>query len=50
MLFVSIYPTILRDTRVSRDHQEDDAKNRLSIPGPSPEKSVAEIAQLKTLT
>ena len=35
---------IFRDTR---DHQEHDAKNRLSIPGPSPEKSVAEIDQLK---
>ena len=35
---------IFRDTR---DHQEHDAKNRLSIPGPSSEKPVAEIAQLK---
>ena len=35
---------VFRDTR---DHQEHDVKNRLSIPGPSSEKSVAEIAQLK---
>ena len=35
---------VFRDTR---DHQKDDAKNRLPIPGPSPEKSVAEIDQLK---
>ena len=30
---------IFRDTR---DHQEHDAKNRLSIPSPSPEESLAE--------
>ena len=35
---------VFRDTR---DHQEHDSKNRLPIPGPSPEKSVAEIDQLK---
>ena len=35
---------VFRDTRY---HQKDDAKNRLPIPGPSPEKSVAEIDQLK---
>ena len=35
---------IFRDTR---DHQEQDTKTRLSIPGPSPEKPVAEIDQLK---
>ena len=35
---------IFRDTR---DHQEYDAKNRLSIPGPGPEKPVAEIDELK---
>ena len=33
--------------RDTRDNQEYDAKNRLSIPGPSPEKLVAEIARLK---
>ena len=35
---------IFRDIR---DHQEHDAKNRLSIPGPSSEEPVAEIHQLK---
>ena len=35
---------IFRDTR---DHHEHDAKNRLLIPGPSSEKPVAEIHQLK---
>jgi len=35
---------IFRDTR---DHHEHDAKNRLLIPGPSSEKPVAEIDQLK---
>ena len=35
---------VFRDTR---DHQEHDAKNRLSIPSPSSEKPVAEIDQLK---
>ena len=35
---------IFRDTT---DNQEHDAKNRLLIPGPSSEKPVAEIAQLK---
>ena len=35
---------IFRDTR---DHQEHDAKNRLLISGPSFEKPVAEIDQLK---
>ena len=35
---------IFRDTR---DHQEHDAKNRLSVPGPSFEEPVAEIHQLK---
>ena len=35
---------VFRDTR---DHQEHDAKNRLLIPGPSSEKPVAEIHQLK---
>ena len=34
----------LRDTR---DHQEHDAKVRLPIPSPSPEKLKAEIIQLK---
>ena len=33
--------------RDTRDHQEHDTKNRLSIPGPSPEKLMAEIHQLK---
>ena len=33
--------------RDTRDNQEYDAKNRLSIPSPSPEKLVAEIARLK---
>ena len=33
--------------RDTRDNQEYDAKNRLSIPGPCPEKPVAEIARLK---
>ena len=33
--------------RDTRDNQEYNAKNRLSIPGPSPEKPVAEIARLK---
>ena len=37
---------IFRDTR---DHQEHDTKNRLSLPGPSPEESVAEIDQLKKI-
>ena len=31
----------------TRDHQEHDTKNRLSIPGPSPEKRMAEIHELK---
>ena len=31
----------------TRDNQEYDAKNRLSIPGPSPEKLMAEIDRLK---
>ena len=31
----------------TRDNQEHDAKNRLLIPGPSPEKLMAEIARLK---
>ena len=31
----------------TRNNQEHDAKNRLSIPGPSPEKPVAEIIPLK---
>ena len=35
---------IFRDTT---DNQEHDAKNRLLIPGPSSEKPVAEIHQLK---
>ena len=35
---------IFRDTR---DHQEYDAKNRLSLPSPSPEKPLAEIDELK---
>jgi len=35
---------IIRDTT---DNQEHDAKKRLLIPGPSSEKPVAEIAQLK---
>ena len=35
---------IFRDTR---EHQEHDTKNRLSIPSPSSEKPVAEIDQLK---
>ena len=35
---------IFQDTR---DHQGHDTKNRLSIPGTSPEESVAEIDQLK---
>ena len=35
---------IFRDTT---DNQEHDAKNRLLMPGPSSEKPVAEIAQLK---
>ena len=33
--------------RDTRENQEYDAKNRLSIPSPSPEKPVAEIARLK---
>ena len=33
--------------RDTRDHQEHDTKNRLSIPGPSPEKLMAEIDELK---
>ena len=33
--------------RDTRDHQEHDAKNRLSIPSPSPEKPLAEITRLK---
>ena len=36
---------IIRDTR---DHQEHDALNRLSIPGPRSEEPVAEIHHLKT--
>ena len=31
----------------TRDNQEYDAKNRLLIPGPSPEKLMAEIYRLK---
>ena len=31
----------------TRNNQEHDAKNRLSLPSPSPEKPVAEIARLK---
>ena len=31
----------------TRDNQEYDAKNRLLIPGPSPEKLMAEIDRLK---
>ena len=37
---------VFRDTR---DHQEHDAKNRLSIPSPSPEKLVAEIGSFLAL-
>ena len=37
-------PLFFRDTR---DNQEHDAKNRLSLPGPSPEKLMAEIIRLK---
>ena len=33
--------------RDTRDHPEHDAKNRLSLPSPSPEKPLAEIHQLK---
>ena len=33
--------------RDTRDHQEHDTKNRLSIPGPSPEKLMAEVLSLK---
>ena len=33
----------------TRDHQEHDAKNLLSIPGPSSEKPVAEIARIKKI-
>ena len=33
--------------RDTRDHQEDDAKNRLSIPATSSEKFLAEFYQLK---
>ena len=33
--------------RDTRDHPEHDAKNRLSLPCPSPEKSLAEIDELK---
>jgi len=35
---------IFRDTR---DHTEHDAKSRLSLPSPSPEKPLAEIDHLK---
>ena len=31
------------------DNKEHDTKNRLSIPGPSPEETVAEIDQLKKI-
>ena len=31
----------------TRDHQEHDAKNHLSIPGPSPENLMAEVLSLK---
>ena len=31
----------------TRDNQEYDAENRLSLPGPSPEKLMAEIIRLK---
>ena len=37
---------VFRDTR---DHQEHDAKNRLLIPGPSSEKPLAEIHELKKI-
>ena len=33
--------------RDTRDHPEHDAKNRLSLPSPSPEKPLAEIDELK---
>ena len=33
--------------RDTRDHSEHDAKNRLPLPSPSPEKPLAEIDQLK---
>ena len=33
--------------RDTRDHQEHDTKNRLSVPGPNPEKLMAEIDELK---
>ena len=33
--------------RDTRDNQEHDAKNRLSIPGPSPEELLAEVLSLK---
>ena len=33
--------------RDTRDNQEHDAKNRLSIPGHSPEKLLAEVLSLK---
>ena len=38
---------IFRDTR---DHPEHDAKSRLSLPSPSPEKPLAEIHELKKPT
>ena len=36
--------------RDTRNNQEYDAKNRLSIPGPSPEKLMAEIYSFKKKT
>ena len=33
--------------RDTREHPEHDAKNRLSLPSPSPEKPLAEIHELK---
>ena len=33
--------------RDTREHPEHDAKNRLSLPSPSPEKLLAEIHELK---
>ena len=35
--------------RDTRDNSEHDAKNRLSIPRPSPEKLMAEIDRLKKI-
>ena len=50
--FQGLNPTLGKSLffRDTRNHPEHDAKNRLSLPSPSPEKPLAEIDQLKKPT